>query len=86
MDNSSNNTLTITIAILQNPSNLLKNSRYKNKGMYQYNLRSKVSIAIYSHLIAQYMSNVTVTVNYIYRADGKKETIDLLIREKNKAT
>ena len=56
----------ITVEAIQNHSRLPKNTRCGNIGNHQCNLKSNVACS-------------TSSMNYIYRDDGKKETIDSLL-------
>ena len=69
----------ITADILQHYSNLLKNVRFNNEGNHQYNLQLN-SLA----LILDYLFHPQYTANHIYREDRKKETINLLLKGKDK--
>ena len=62
----------------------MKNTRYYNEGLYKYNLQSKASTNSYPNLIIQHIFHNTILINHIYREDEKKESIDSLIRGKNK--
>ena len=76
----------ITIAVLQNPNNLPKNSRFHNKGLHKYNLRSSTEPPTYPYLIAQHMFDINYSTNHIFTEDRKRETIDSLLQGSNGIT
>ena len=67
------------IATIQNHSNQTKNIRFKNTNQHKYNLRSKQKP---TH-IAQQIFDPSYSINHIYTSDGKKETIDSLLKGNN---
>ena len=72
----------IPTSALQSHSNSPKNYRYKNTGQHQYNLRSNSS----PHLISHISIHPAYQLNHLYRSDGKKETIDSLLKGSNAST
>ena len=72
----------VPTSTLQSHSNYPKNYRYKNTGQHHYNLRSNSP----PHLIANIAMNPSYQLNHLYRSDGKKETIDSLLKGNNAST
>ena len=73
----------VPAATLQTHSNLPKNLRFQNNSQHNYRLRSTTKSTNQPHLIAQHLFNITSAVYHIFREDGKKETIDSLLKGKN---
>ena len=87
---SQRNLTNIPISRLQISSTLPKNSRFNNKIDHRYNLRSQphliqhISSNPTEEEIADRLFNPIYSINHIYNAEGKKETIDSLLEGPNK--
>ena len=72
----------ITASNIQHHSNKPKNLHFQNEEMHKYNLRSNPS----PPYLIQHLSSTTNQLYHIYRSDGRKETIDSLLKGTNSAT
>ena len=72
----------IPSSALQFPSNTPKNLRFKNTGQHKYNLQSILS----PNLITYLSVDPKYQLNHLYHSNGKKETIDSLLKGKNSTT
>ena len=74
------NIISFQKSIMSELTHTCENIRFKNEDINKYNLRSKPST---QHLIQHLSYNI---LNHLYRSDGRKETINSLLKSNNSAT